>query len=201
MLVSDLEIAEQPLTPANLSAYGEISIAFRVVSRLRLEQIDSGLGGLRLVEEPVHPPYIKDYDLDAGRNDEGPRRWLRWATANSCLLAATSSGQRIGGAALFTHTDGMEFLHGRLDTVALWDIRVAPEWRRRGAGKALFDAALTWSRSRGYRRLKIETQNINVAACRFYARQGCYLGAIERHAYGDLPDEVELIWYYDLIQG
>ncbi len=42
--------------------------------------------------------------------------------------------------------------------------------------------------------LKIETQNINVPACRFYARQGCRLSAIVSHAYAEFPDEIQLIW-------
>ena len=47
----------------------------------------------------------------------------------------------------------------------------------------------------------IETQNINVNACRFYAKQGCKLGGINRYGYGDHPQvkhEVMLIWYLDL---
>jgi GNAT superfamily N-acetyltransferase len=93
----------------------------------------------------------------------------------------------------------MRFLLGRNDTAALWDIRVAPENRGRGIGTALFDAVTEWCRRNGYRRLKIETQNINVAACRFYLARGCYLGGIETHAYPDYPDEIELIWYFDLM--
>ena len=46
--------------------------------------------------------------------------------------------------------------------------------------------------------MKVETQNVNVPACRFYARQGCVLGAINRFAYPDLPDEVQLLWYKTL---
>ena len=42
--------------------------------------------------------------------------------------------------------------------------------------------------------MKIETQNINVPACRFYARQGCRLSAIVSHAYAEFPDEIQLIW-------
>jgi hypothetical protein len=44
----------------------------------------------------------------------------------------------------------------------------------------------------------VETQNINVPACRFYARQGCVLGAIHPDAYPDLPDEVQLLWWLEL---
>ena len=46
--------------------------------------------------------------------------------------------------------------------------------------------------------MEVETQNINVSACRFYARQGCVLSAVNRFAYPELPDEVQLIWRKDL---
>ena len=36
-------------------------------------------------------------------------------------------------------------------------------------------------------------------ACRFYAAQGCHLGAIHRHAYDTTyPNEAMLLWYLDL---
>jgi streptothricin acetyltransferase len=54
--------------------------------------------------------------------------------------------------------------------------------------------------------LAIETQSNNVPACRFYASQGCRLGAIHRFAYarfGDDPGnlvarETMMIWYLEL---
>jgi ribosomal protein S18 acetylase RimI-like enzyme len=49
--------------------------------------------------------------------------------------------------------------------------------------------------TKGCVRLEVETQNVNVPACRFYAQLGCELGAIRRHAYAELPDEVQLVWY------
>jgi hypothetical protein len=42
--------------------------------------------------------------------------------------------------------------------------------------------------------MEIETQNNNVAACRFYAKQGCILSSINPDAYPDFPDEVQMIW-------
>ena len=58
-----------------------------------------------------------------------------------------------------------------------------------------FHAAERWAWARDCRRIEVETQNINVPACRFYARHGCELGAINRLAYKNLPDEVELLWF------
>ena len=89
-------------------------------------------------------------------------------------------------------------LENRTDLTVLWDIRIHPDYRRQGIGQALFRAAETWARSRGCRQLKVESQNVNLPACRFYAKQGCVLGAIDRFAYADLPDEVQLLWYKDL---
>jgi len=80
----------------------------------------------------------------------------------------------------------------------LWDLRVVPEARGRGVGSALFAAAEGWAATRGCRWLKVETQNVNVPACQFYARVGCGLGGISRFAYPDLPDEVRLLWYKSL---
>jgi GNAT superfamily N-acetyltransferase len=65
-------------------------------------------------------------------------------------------------------------------------------------GTALFDAVEDWARARSCEMLKVETQNINVPACRFYARMGCTLGAIHRYAYPDLPGEAQLLWYRTL---
>jgi ribosomal protein S18 acetylase RimI-like enzyme len=75
---------------------------------------------------------------------------------------------------------------------------VSPAARGRGAGRALFAAAEGWARARGCRELKVETQNVNVPACRFYMRQGCALGAVNRGAYPGLTGEIQLLWYKDL---
>ncbi len=65
-------------------------------------------------------------------------------------------------------------------------------------GSALFRAGEERSRERGCRVLKVETQNVDLPACRFYVRMACELGAINRRAYPDLPDEMQLIWVKDL---
>jgi ribosomal protein S18 acetylase RimI-like enzyme len=86
-------------------------------------------------------------------------------------------------------------LGGRDDVAALWDIRVAPGQRGAGVGSALFRAAEGWAAARRCGWLKIETQNVNTAACRFYQKMGCTLGAIDRFAYPELPGEVQLLWW------
>lgn len=83
----------------------------------------------------------------------------------------------------------------------LWDIRVEHSYRRRGVGQALFDMAVGWSREQKLTQLKIECQNNNVPAVRFYHKQGAVLSAVDEYAYGHESGnrrETQLIWYLNL---
>jgi GNAT superfamily N-acetyltransferase len=189
-----IEVREEPM--AALAEYARVPIAFEVREILDLSIRDGGLGGFVLTERKVETPWVKDYD---GVGGEGPPEWVaRFDLSNWGLLAARQDGRLVGGAVVAFDSLGVEMLEGRRDLAVLWDIRVAPEVRGRGVGAVLFRAAEAWAVARRCRQLKVETQNINVPACRFYARQGCVLGAIHRFAYPTLPDEVQLLWYRDL---
>ena len=86
---------------------------------------------------------------------------------------------------------------GQPDTATLFDIRVAASARRSGVDTALFRRAVEWARASGCKFLVIETQDNNVPACRFYARNGCELLEIRRLAYRLTPAvalENMLIW-------
>ena len=83
-------------------------------------------------------------------------------------------------------------LEGRDDLAVLWDLRVAPASRRRGWGRRLVEDARAFARSRSATALRVETQDVNVPACRFYAALGFRLEAVRPHAYEEpgLRDEV-----------
>jgi len=185
------DIVEVPVE--DLREYSSIPIAFEVRTFLDVQIIDRGLGGIDLSERRNETPYVKDYDAYKG---EGPTRWAdQWDISNWGVMLASAGGARIGGCVLAHDTPGIHKLEGRKDIAALWDIRVHPDHRRNGVGSRLFQSAVTWARERDCRLLKVETQNINVPACRFYAKHGCVLGLINRYAYDEFPDEVELVWY------
>ncbi len=185
---------------SHLAEYASIPIGFWVHSRFGVEEMAAGLGGLRLVEEPVSPAYFKDYDTLAA--EDSPIFWPKhFDLAHWGLFLAQDHAAKAGGAAVAFQTTGVNMLEGRDELAVLWNIRVQPAVRGQGIGKALFNHARDWARQRGARQLKIETQNINVPACRFYAVMGCHLGMIHRHAYAGVPgcaDEVMLCWYLDL---
>ncbi len=183
--------------PECLEEYGRVPISFRVESIFRVLEVDGGLGGLPFREESVEP-YIRDYDAD---EVEGPRRWAkRFDTSNWVFLLAEDGGQTVGATTVASRTPSVYMLDHRDDLAVLWDLRVHPEHRGRGVGRALFTHAVTWSRAQRLKQLKIETHNTNVPACRFYAAMGCHLGAINRHFYREpqYAHEVALFWYLDL---
>ena len=89
----------------------------------------------------------------------------------------------------------IDMLEGRDDLAVLWDLRVHPDVRGGGVGRALIQRVEDWAGAKGCRQLKVETQNVNVPACRFYESCGFELRHAEAGAYPELPDEVMLLWY------
>jgi GNAT superfamily N-acetyltransferase len=188
----EIVIEEEPMS--ELAEYARVSISFEVDRVLELTLREEGLGGLALSERKLGARYVKDYD-----ELENPTRWARrFDLSNWGLLTAQSQGKRIGGVVIAFDTRGIVMLEGRKDLAVIWDMRVDAEWRGQGVGTALFREAEKWARARGCEWLKIETQNVNVPACKFYVKQGCALGAIHRFAYPDLPEEIQLLWYKPL---
>ena len=189
-----IEIVQEELD--HLPAHGQISIAFEVRSILELTVADAGLGGFILHERELTAPYVKDYD---SIGESRPDNWSeRFDTANWALHSAWIEGRRVGGLVTAFRTEGLDMLERREDLVVIWDLRVSSAFRGRGVGAALFAAAEAWAKAQRCRQLKVETQNTNVPACRFYAREGCTLGGIHRFAYPQLPEEVQFVWYKDI---
>ena len=188
-----LDFRKEALTPAALSEHAAISIAFVVDRVLEVGLLDGGLRGMSLTEIAVTDPYVKDYDAIEGA---GPQCWPgHFDVSNWGLICARRDGLSIGGAVIAMKTPGLHMLGGRDDVAVLWDIRVLPRERGGGVGSAMFRAAGDWAGGCGCRWLKIETQNVNVPACRFYQQMGCTLGAVDRFAYPGQPAEAQLLWW------
>jgi GNAT superfamily N-acetyltransferase len=191
-----LDIQQEALTVTALEEYAAVPIAFVVDRILQVTIVEGGLGGLSLTETAITDPYVKDHDAGQG---VGPAHWLeRFDTSNWALICARRDGTRAGGAVVAFNTPDLYMLDSRNDIAVLWDIRVAPGERSTGIGSVLFQSAMDWAAARDCGWLKIETQNINVAACRLYQKMGCTLGAIDRFAYPEFPGEVQLLWWKTL---
>lgn len=164
-----------------LDRWAEVPIRFTVRARVVVRPTPAGF---MLSEVPVTPSYEYDYDAL-----EPPTRWRLWDLSQWGFLQAGG-----GAAAIAFRTPGLELLEGRPDCAALWDIRVHPDRRGAGIGRALFQAACAWARRRGASTMRIETQDINAPACRFYQRQGGRLESATPGAYANHPEQVQLLW-------
>ncbi len=189
-----IELAEEPMT--TLPEYARVPIVFTADHVLDVRSQDDSPGGFAVSARRLEVSYEKNYDALAG---EGPLTWPdRFDLSNWALFTARVATRIVGGATVAFDTPGLTMLEGRRDLAVLWDIRVSPSARGQGVGGALFEKVETWAQLHGCRQLKIETQNTNMRACRFYERQGCQLRAVHRGVYPDFPAEIQLFWYKDL---
>ena len=189
-----IKVTEEPMTA--LPEYARIPIVYTVDRVLDVMSRVDVPGGFVLSERRLDVPYQKDYDAIEG---EGPFLWARlFDLSHWTLFSARVGIRRVGGATVAFDTPGLTMLEGRRDLAVLWDIRVAPDARGQGVGSDHFEKVEEWAQEHGCRQIKVETQNTNVRACRFYERQGCTLRAVHHAAYPELPEEVQLLWYKDL---
>lgn len=176
----------------DLVGYASVPIAFRV-SQMLVHAPD--VGPLAFRERAVEPSGWKDYDAEPGNHPTG---WAqRFDISSWRIISAWRGAERAGGMVLIQGVPGLDMLEGPDDLAMIWDLRVLPILRRRGIGSVLVRAAEQWARSRGCTELKVETQNINVQACRFYEKNGFALRAVDPTAYPGL-NEIQMLWYKNL---
>jgi hypothetical protein len=88
----EIKISEE--SAEALADYEKISIAFRVETVFSVELIENGLGGVKLMEETVENPFIKDYDEHEKPSDRNERFNL----SNWGIISAFDGENRVGGA-------------------------------------------------------------------------------------------------------
>lgn len=192
----NIEIKIEKPNKERLKAYSKISIAYTVETVLTLKYCNNGLRGIEFIEEKV-TPYIKTYDSPS---DNPSLLMDKFDIGNWRVVSAYVNDVQVGGAIIAYNTEGIHMLEGKKDLAVLWDLRVDEAYRFKGIGSRLVKAAVNWARKNDCNRLKIETQNINSKACKFYASQGAKLSSFNKHAYSDTPDEVQMIWSIDIEQ-
>ena len=173
-----------------LAAYETVPISFQVRSRVNLDELRAS-NGATITEIPATARW-KDYD--ACPEDCPTSLAARFDMSNWLILSAFDGEQRLGGMLVAFDTPGCNMLEGRTDLVVPFDVRVHPTARGKGVGRSLFGYVVAWTRDRGCTELRVETQDVNVAACRFYRAMGCELYLAKEGAYGPEIDEAMLIW-------
>ncbi len=130
---------------------------------------------IELVERRLAKPLAKRYSIT-----EVFAGWARWDTG----WVADDGGVR--GFATVEY----EPWHARL---ILWFLYIAPEWRRRGLGRALLERVEAYGRKVGATHVWLETSNVNVPGVAAYQRLGYSLCGADRLYYGAyMPGEAAI---------
>lgn len=176
--------------------YDKVPMLVHVKSIYKLEKINNGLGGIIFKEEVVEE-YIKDlgvYEIASKYEEE-------FDISNWGFYMAFENEKPIGAVTIASKTENMLMLEGRSDLAVLWDIRVDDKYKNMGIGSKLFELAVEWSKLNAFKQIKIECQNNNVPACKFYSKKGAVLSKIDEYAYyndSNLRNEAQFIWYLNI---
>lgn len=153
--------------------------SFPVRSRLVL-RAEAGSIRYDIVDVPV---YTKQYGVE----QFDPASYLE--NPDRAILFAYLDEERAGQIRLRKFWNGYAYID---------DLAVEEKYRRQGVGRRLMDSAIEWAKARGFPGIMLETQDINVPACRLYASCGFALRGFDTHLYKALDpatDEIALYWY------
>jgi streptothricin acetyltransferase len=173
-----IDVVIKELDETNVAHIGQCDGEFVVDSRLALHVDDKTV---RYEIVPV-PRFTKRHEQD---HDYATYVDVPDKTA----FLAYVCGQIAGQIVLRRNWNGYAYVE---------DIVVDARFRKRGVGKALIARAKQWAKERNLAGFVLETQDVNVGACRFYASCGFELRGFDTHLYSGLDsgtDEVALYWY------
>ncbi len=125
---------------------------------------------LALIEELFEPPGGRPKGYSPERGREGLRRAVRHPEAD--VLVAVDGDSIVGLASVYA--DFLSIRYGK--RCWLQDLVVSRDWRARGVGKLLLDAATAWARERGCTHLELSSGIGRIDAHRFYLREGMTQG-------------------------
>lgn len=156
---------------------------FDVVGRL-VPRFENGVWSF--TEQLFDKPFQKAYEDDFSLSDyldflSRPRR--------AVLLFLDADGTCLGRARVRANWNKYAFLE---------DIAVRAFARKKGVGAALFQAVCLWAKQEGLCGVTLETQDVNLYACRFYQKMGMALGCADTFLYANFPEtksELALFWY------
>lgn len=175
----------------NLKIYNSVKSEYKSTKKYALKKLNNGKDGV-LFELEDMPEYNKVFDgtIEKWNNMLDISNWK--------FYGAFDNDNLVGACTIATKTENCFMLEGRKDLAVLWDIRVKEGYKNQGIGQKLINKAIEYSKSNGFKQLKIECQNTNYKAVNFYYKQDAKLGSFKENAYADYPQEVQFLLYIDL---
>ncbi len=189
------DITVRPLTADDIPNLPQIRPTYRSPSILAVERTGDDIEvGWRLVERVLPEPFDKGTLYDFGPHEQDQIR-ERLSRPDDTYQRVAELGGRL--VALLEAE-----IHYWNNTIWLWNLMIDLDYRRQGLGRRLWRRAVDFAREAEVRAIMLETQNTNVAACRFYARMGCHLVGLNEAYYTNdgAASEVALFWLYPLLR-
>lgn len=174
-----MKITIQEVDADNLQNVNKCDGAFTVSSRLVLNATDGVIRYSVVSVEPYQKPYIFD-------EKEYPSYI---ANPNKTIYFAYVEGQLAGQIGVVKHWNAFAWID---------DLIVDINCRRCGVGRALMERVVDWAKARDLPGIMLETQDVNVPACRFYENFGFRLRGFDTYLYkgfNPATDEIALFWY------
>ncbi|ULO08545.1 GNAT family N-acetyltransferase [Paenibacillus sp. 19GGS1-52] len=166
------------MTISNIKDYNKSNESFTVIGRI-IPKYEDGIWSY--TEELFSEQYYKQYDkedIDISCIDDENKAVYLYYFDNNC----------IGQIKLRAHWNGYAFIE---------DISVAKKMRGKSIGTALLNKAAEWAKQNKLMGLVLETQDVNLLACRFYAKNNFIIGAVDTMMYSNFPtaNEIAIYWY------
>lgn len=127
-------------------------------------------------------PYIKSYDLEVIKLDH------YISSSDRTILYAINKDCVIGQIAIRKNWNKFCYID---------DLAVKASERHKGIASSLIDHAQDWAQKNNLKGFMLETQDVNLAACRLYIKKGFVLGSLDTMLYNNFDSKGEraLIWY------
>lgn len=170
------------LKPYSLSDMNKANQPFEIIGKIKPSFVN---GKWSYTEELYERSYWKSYPND----DCDYSAYIE--NADKAVFLAYSDVECIGQIVLRRDWNMYAFIE---------DICVCRYARGQGVGSALIQKAIEWAKESKLCGLALETQDNNVLACRFYAKCGFEIGAVNTMFYKNFEkpwsDEIALFWYF-----
>ncbi|WP_055109691.1 GNAT family N-acetyltransferase [Paenibacillus ihumii] len=133
-------------------------------------------------EEAFPEPYFKQYeneDIDTTYTEDPGKAVFLYYVDHMC----------IGQIRLRSNWNGYALIE---------DIGVSKDWRQQGIGTKLLKKGVQWAKENKHVGLMLETQDVNISACRFYASNSFIIGGVDSMLYSNFSNanEKAIFWYY-----
>lgn len=159
----------RPLLSTETALLTEVLHGYASAERYRvtLQESDAETT-IKLALERLPEPYVKDFRGEV--TPEDLENYTQIAAEGLSVLALENDHPVGIGLA------GAQRWNG---TLWIWEFHVRPEYQGQGIGRRMMDALAETGRAAGMRTMRVETQNTNVPAIRFYRKAGFGIESVD----------------------